>query len=252
MGLVEDDGVVLEKVGVAADFVSSMPSVTSLIRVSDAVPVPEADLATHLAAPGDTELFGQAPRQRQRRHPARLGADDARVAAAPRFEADLGKLGGFPRPGLPGYDDDLVPRDRPENLLLARGDRQLIRVGNRGDEAEALGAQPPRGLDALAQPVELAGLASVRPPGRSAAQVLQAAADVHAVAEQAVIQGRLEVGNRVGVVRHRHGSDSQTAVRACFKHNACSTGGEKKRAGTSTRNPGATLPVLIHLNPWTE
>ena len=141
-----------------------------------------------------------------------LGADDAPVAPPPRFEADLGQLGGFPRPGLPGDDDDLVPRDRPEDLLLASGDRQLFGVRYRRDEAEAFRPEPPGGLDALAQPVELAGKIPAGAPGKAAAQILQSAADLHAVDVQAVLQRRLEVADPAGVVRGGHDSDGRKAV----------------------------------------
>ena len=212
MGFVEDDGVVLEKVGIPADLAQQHAVGDQLDQGLGLGPVPEADLAAHLAAPGDAELLGQAPRQGQRRHPPGLGADDAALAAPSRFEADLGQLRCFPRPGLPGYDYDLVFGNRPEDLLLARGDRQLFRVGYSGDEAEALGPQPTRGVDALAQPAELPGKGSAGASRQTAAEILQAATDTHAVGEQAVLERRLEVAYRAGVVRGRHGSDAQTAV----------------------------------------
>ena len=212
VGLVEDDGVVLEKVRIAADLAQQHAVGDQLDQGLGLGPVPEADLAAHLAAPGDPELLGQAPRQRQGGHPPGLGADDAGVAAPPRFEADLGQLRCFPRPGLPGDDNDLVFGDRPEDLLLARGDRQLFGVGYLRDEAEAPGAQPPRGLDALAQPAELPGQGCARATGQTVPEVPQAATDTHAVGEQTVLERRLEVADRAGVVRGRHGSDARTAV----------------------------------------
>ena len=115
----------------------------------------------------------------------------------------LGSWVVFPDPVSPGDDDDLVPRDRPEDLLLASGDRQLFGVRYRRDEAEAFRTEPPGGLDALAQPVELAGKIPAGAPGKAAAQILQSAADLHAVDVQAVLQRRLEVADPAGVVRGR-------------------------------------------------
>ena len=57
------------------------------------------------------------------RKAAGLGVADHRFDAATQFEAELGDLGRFARPGLTGDHHDLVVADRGEDLVPAGRDR---------------------------------------------------------------------------------------------------------------------------------
>ena len=56
---------------------------------------------------------------------------DRAAHAAAELEAELRQLGRLARAGLAGDDDDLVVADRLEQVLAARADRQLRRIGDR-------------------------------------------------------------------------------------------------------------------------
>ena len=118
----------------------------------------------------------------------------------------------FPDPVSPATTTTWCPAIARRISSFASGDRQLFGVRYRRDEAEAFRPEPPGGLDALAQPVELAGKIPAGAQGKAAAQILQSAADLHAVDVQAVLQRRLEVADPAGVVRGGHDSDGRKAV----------------------------------------
>ena len=127
MGLVEDDGVVLAQERVALDLGEEHPIGEELDDGGGAGLVAEADLAAHLAAPGDAELLSDTAREGEGGDAAGLGAGDAAAGAASSGEAELGDLGGLAGAGLAGEDEHLVGAEGVDDLPGARGDGELRR-----------------------------------------------------------------------------------------------------------------------------
>ena len=135
VGLVDDERVVLAEVAVALELGEQDAVGHQLDPAGLRGAVGEPHLvADHVAELG-AELLGDPLRHRAGGDPARLGVPDQLPAlggagAATELEADLRQLGGLPRPGLAGDDDDLVVADRRGDVVAARGDRQVRRVGD--------------------------------------------------------------------------------------------------------------------------
>ena len=99
------------------------------------------------------QLVGDPLRDRARRQPARLRVRDRPADAAAQLQADLRELRRLARARLARDDHDLVVADGVEQVLAPGGDRQLLRIGDRGDRGAAL-LEPGGGLlDVTIQPL---------------------------------------------------------------------------------------------------
>ena len=135
VGLVDDDRVVLAQVAVALQLGQQDAVRHQLDPARAAGAVGEAHLVADDVAELGAELLGDPLRDRPGGDAARLGVADqlaalGRPQPAAQLEADLGQLGGLPRAGLAGDDDDLVVTDGSGDVVAARGDRELGRVGD--------------------------------------------------------------------------------------------------------------------------
>ena len=135
VGLVDDDRVVLAQVAVALQLGQQDAVGHQLDPARAAGAVGEAHLVADDVAELGAELLGDPLRHRAGGDAARLGVADqlaapGRPESAAQLEADLGQLGGLPRAGLAGDDDDLVVTDGSGDVVAARGDRELGRVGD--------------------------------------------------------------------------------------------------------------------------
>ncbi len=102
----------------------SMPSVTTLIRVSGEDPVLKPDFVADRPPETLPHLFRDPLGDRHGRDPAGLGDGDPAARSPARFQAHLGNLGAFPAARLAGDDDDPVAADRLDDLVPAPGDRK--------------------------------------------------------------------------------------------------------------------------------
>ena len=149
---------------------SRMPSVISLTRLAFDGAVGEADLVADDVAELGAELLGDPLGHRAGGDPARLGVADqlaavGRARPAAELEADLRQLGGLARAGLAGDDHDLVVADRRGDVVAARGDRELGRVG---DLHNGRHSRPPRQPD-FARPRSPVSRGSLNMSGRARA-----------------------------------------------------------------------------------
>ena len=217
VGLVDDQGVVLEQVAVGADLGQQQAVGDELHQRLRRGPVAEADLGAHLPPPLDAQLLGQPPGERGGRHPAGLGDGDAGVAPAAGEEADLGDLGRLARARVPRDDDDGMLPDRGLDLARAPADRQLLREvdGHRFQGPPALGPGLPRAPGALLDVVEILDQAPGRPAARQGfPQPPQPAGQARAVGEQAVAEAVLEGGqSHVGRAGGAHGMEGTGPAR---------------------------------------
>ncbi len=131
--LVDDHRVVAAQQRIAADLGQQQAVGDQADQGVLRAPVIEADRVTDGAAERHVELVRDPLRHGARREPSRLGVGDGPAHATPELEAELGQLGRLARAGLPGHDHDLVIPDRGEQVITTRGNRQLRRVGDRGD-----------------------------------------------------------------------------------------------------------------------
>ncbi|MCP9490634.1 MAG: hypothetical protein MSC31_12260 [Solirubrobacteraceae bacterium MAG38_C4-C5] len=74
--------------------------------------------------------------------PAGLGVGDGALDATSQLQAELGELRRLARAGLAGHHDDLVAADGVQQLLAARGDRQLGRISEGRHRRPAAGEAP--------------------------------------------------------------------------------------------------------------
>ena len=128
MSLIDDDGIVFGE-GRIALHLGQQHAVGH--QLDDGVrtrSIIEADLATHLATPGDIKLFSDTPGDGQRGHPPGLCAANHRPGTESGFQAHLRNLSRLARSGLTGDDHDLVSPDRSHDVLLAGGDGQTRRI----------------------------------------------------------------------------------------------------------------------------
>ena len=128
VGLIDDDGIVFGE-GRIALHLGQQHAVGH--QFDDGVgtgSIIEADLAAHLAPPGDIEFFRDAPGDGQRGHPPGLCATNHRPGTESGFQAHLRNLSRLARSGLTGDDHDLMSPDRRHNVLLAGGDGQTRRI----------------------------------------------------------------------------------------------------------------------------
>ena len=137
MGLVDDDRVVAPQVTVALHL-GEQDAVGHHLdqRVARRV-VGEPHLVADGAAELDAELLGDALGHRPGGDPAGLGVADGPLDAATELEADLGELGRLARPGLARDDDDLVVADGRGDVVAALTDRQVLGIGDLGDQRAA-------------------------------------------------------------------------------------------------------------------
>ena len=154
MGLIENEGVVFRKQRVALGFGQENPVGHQLDASLRAAAVLETDLAADFTAPGDVELLGNAARNRERGHSARLGATNLGLDPQARLEAHLGKLRSLARAGLPGNDHDLAAANCSEDVLSLGGNGQLRRVADRGHMLTASLPQSHRGARLPQQPLQ--------------------------------------------------------------------------------------------------
>ena len=137
VGLVDDDRVVAPQVTVALDL-GEQDAVGHHLdqRVARRV-VGEPHLVADGAAQLDPELLGDALGDRPGGDPAGLGVADGPLDAAAELEADLRQLGRLARAGLAGDDDDLVVADGRGDVVAALTDRQVLGIGDLGDQRAA-------------------------------------------------------------------------------------------------------------------
>ena len=137
VGLVDDDRVVAPQVAVPLEL-GEQDAVGHHLdqRVARRV-VGEPDLVPDGAAQLDPELLGDALGNRSSGDPAGLGVTDGALDAAAQLQADLRQLGRLARPGLPRDDDDLVVADGRSDVVAAVTDRQVLGVGDVGDQRAA-------------------------------------------------------------------------------------------------------------------
>ena len=93
MSLVDDDGLVFGQRRITLHLGQQHTVGHQLDDRIAARPVVEADLATHLAAPGHVQFFGDASRDGQRGHAARLSATNHGPGPESGLQAHLGDLG---------------------------------------------------------------------------------------------------------------------------------------------------------------
>ena len=176
VGLVHDDRVVAQEHRVVLDLGQEDAVGHELDQGGGAHLVGEAHLVAHhaLAADAGAQLLGDALGHGARGQAAGLGVADHAGDAAAQLQADLGDLGGLAAAGLTGHDDHLVVGDGLGDLLTARGDGQLGRVGDGRDGGAARlellgGVAPPRAAAraALSAAARAAGGAA-RPTGAAA------------------------------------------------------------------------------------
>ena len=141
VGLVEDDGLVFAQQRVALQLGQEHAVGHHLDGGLGPGAGVEADFATDLVAPGAVEFLGQTPGDRERGHPARLGAADPGPCAQAGFEAHLGNLGGLAGAGLAGDHHRRMRPQRRHDLVLPRGDGQFLRVADLPGQGGAPGAQ---------------------------------------------------------------------------------------------------------------
>ena len=146
VGLVDDQGVVGREHPVVLQLVEQDAVGHQLDQGVRARLVGEPDLVAHGAAELGAELLGDPLGDASRGDPAGLGVTDQTVHATTELEADLGKLGGLPRPGLAGDDHDLVVPDGGGDVLAPLGDGEVRRVVDRRHQRLAgldlLGGEP--------------------------------------------------------------------------------------------------------------
>ncbi len=144
VGLVDDDRVVAAQLLVVADLGEQQP----VGHHPHERVLPGAIAEAHGVADGlperDAELLGDPLGHGAGGQPARLGVGDRAADPAPELQAELRQLRRLARAGLAGHDDDLVVADRGEQVLAARADRQLRRIGGHRDGAAAA-RDPPLG-----------------------------------------------------------------------------------------------------------
>ena len=128
--LVDDDRVVAAQVAVALQL-GQQDAVGHHLdqRVAGGV-VGEPDLVADRLAELGVELLGDPLGHRPGGDPPGLGVPDGALDAPAELEADLGDLGGLPRPGLPRHDDHLVVADGGGDVLAPLDDRQVLGVGD--------------------------------------------------------------------------------------------------------------------------
>ena len=135
VGLVHDDRVVSVQLTIPLQLVEQDAVGHQLEPCVGADLVGEAHRVADHAAEFDTELLGDALGDGPGRDAARLGVADALPT---QFEAQLGQLCALARSGLPRHDHHLVVADRGQELIVARRDRELGRIG-RQDGFESCG-----------------------------------------------------------------------------------------------------------------
>ncbi len=128
VGLVDDDRVVLAQVPVPLHLVEQDAVGHHLHEGVVARLVGEAHLVADGRAELDLELLGDPLGDRPRRDAPRLGVPDQALGAPADLEADLGQLGGLPRAGLAGNDDDLVLADGRGDVVLALDHGQVLGI----------------------------------------------------------------------------------------------------------------------------
>ena len=128
MSLVDDDGLVFGQRRITLHLGQQHTVGHQLDDRIAARPVVEADLATHLAAPGHVQFFGDASRDGQRGHATGLGATNHGPGPKSGLQAHLGDLGRLARSGLTGNDHHRMGADRGHNVILASRDGQPGRV----------------------------------------------------------------------------------------------------------------------------
>ena len=121
VGLVDDDRVVAAQPPVVVDLGEQNAVGHDLDPGPPGGPAREAHLVADGVPQTHAHLVGEALGDGAGGDAPRLGVADAAPAQP---QADLGKLGGLPRAGLAGHDDDLVVPDEPGDLVGVGADRQ--------------------------------------------------------------------------------------------------------------------------------
>ncbi len=126
MRLVDNDGVVLGQIAVAADLGQQDAVGHELDAgvVTDAVG--EAHLVAHHRAQFGFQLLRDAGGHRTCGNPSRLGAPDHAGHAATGGQAQLGQLGGLARAGFAGDHHDLVVADQGGDAFGFTRNRQAV------------------------------------------------------------------------------------------------------------------------------
>ena len=137
--LVDDEGVVLQQLGVALDLGQQDAVGHDLDQAVLADGVGEADGVADALPELGPEFLRDALGDRPRGDPPRLGVPDPPAQPPPDLQADLRQLGRLARPGLPGDDDHLVLAQRRRDPVLLLADRQLLGVVQGGDARGARG-----------------------------------------------------------------------------------------------------------------
>ena len=130
MSLVDDDRVVPFEHPVAVELVEQDAVGHELDAGVLADLVGEPDLVADEAAELGAELLGDAFGYRACGDASWLSVPDR---LPPELKADLGQLRRLARAGRAGDDDDLVVPDDRRDVVLLLADRQVGRVGDRGN-----------------------------------------------------------------------------------------------------------------------
>ena len=147
VGLVDDQGVVAAEHPVARELGQQDAVGHELDQRVLADLVGEAHLPADGVADLGVQLLGDAGGDGARGEAAGLGVPDHPAHAAAQLEADLGDLGGLPGAGLARDDHDLVVADGGGDVVAARADGELGRVGDRGEGGAAVGDGVLGGVD---------------------------------------------------------------------------------------------------------
>ena len=119
MGLVDDDRIVFQQVGVVLNLGEQHAVGHHLDAGLGHGLVREPDLATDFPSPGHTELLGDAARNGQGGDATGLRARDASVYPPAGFETDPGQLRRLSRTGLPRHDDHRVAAQGFEDFIFS-------------------------------------------------------------------------------------------------------------------------------------
>ena len=204
--LVDDQGVVLSQIAIAADLgqQDAISHELDVCLVGDVITEPDlvADALPHLL----TELAGHTRRDAARGNASRLGVADTTEHTTPQAQADLRQLGRFPGAGLAAQYDDLIFADQCTDLVDALADRQLGRERRprqrrgsaRGDRAGL--------LDLL---LELKAKCAV---GRGDLPLPQFCVQTPAVAQQTAFDGVVHARQDSSLLREGKSTDYHASV----------------------------------------
>ncbi len=98
-------------------------------------PVFKTDLVSHRPAHRFPQFLSDPLGDGHGSDAPRLGAADDAPDASPCFQTHLGDLGRLSRAGFTGDHDDLMPLDRPDDILSSGGNRQGCRIADLGKRA---------------------------------------------------------------------------------------------------------------------